>query len=873
MDTSAQANSRRVTRPIIRIVLLYAALAALWIAGSDALLFLLIPAPEEVQEISLYKGFGFVAVTSFFLYLILRQQLRRQPDAAEPPALAADVHPPNPRLVAGTFVLLTIGIVAGTAFILHHRSTDIRERVLAELNAIADLKVKQIENWLVERHGDAQVLATDERLAERVRRWFETGDAESQAIVKRRLENVLAAYPSYESAALLDSRGVTRLSVGKDATHAYLREMVRDALRTGKPKLGDLHRESENPDVIHQDYIIPLIPPASSARVPIGAIVLNINPRLFLYPLLQSWPVPSASGEVHLVRREGDKVMFLSNTRYHKDSALRMQIPLDTPQLPAAQAVRQKTGTYEGVDIRGIPVMAAFRPVSGTPWVMVAKIDRDEIFAPIRRFEQGTILLTVVAVGIAGAVVWFVWGQQSRYYRLSLQAREFDHQALVQHYDYLTKYANDAVLLADEADRLVEANDRALELYGYTREEMLRLSLRELRTPAARTDAAFDYQQLYEQGRRLYETHARRKDGGEFPVEVSAAVIETDGGRYRQFIVRDISGRKQAEQKLAAAEHQFRSLVEQTIAGIFIVVDNRLEYVNPRFAEIFGYTAQEMIGVDLFDTVAAASREDLRRDLERCSSGAERSVVTGYIGVRKDGTPVEIGVHLNRGEHDGRAALIGVMQDIGEKKRAEQKIHEYVERLEKAMLGTINAVSTMSEMRDPYTTGHERRVGSLAAAIATELGLPADTVKGLEIIGNLHDIGKIYVPAEILSRPGKLTPAEFEIIKSHPQQGYEILKGVDFPWPVAQVVLQHHERLDGSGYPNGLKGDAILPEARIIAVADVVEAMSSHRPFRPGHGVEVALDEITKNRGRLYDEKAVDACVRLFREKGYALPA
>jgi len=371
----------------------------------------------------------------------------------------------------------------------------------------------------------------------------------------------------------------------------------------------------------------------------------------------------------------------------------------------------------------------------------------------------------------------------------------------------------------------------------------------------------------------MYETTGLRRDGGEFPVEVSAALVTVGNRNYRQFIVRDIARRKHAEQRLAAAEHKFRSLVEQTIAGIFIVVDNRLEYVNPRFAEIFGYEAQQMVGMDLFDTVVPAGREALAADLDRCSSGAERSVVTGYIGVRKDGTPVEIGVHLNRGEHEGRAALIGVMQDIGEKKRAEQKIHEYVERLEKAMLGTINAVSTMSELRDPYTTGHERRVGSLAAAIATELGLPADTVKGLEIIGNLHDIGKIYVPAEILSRPGKLTPAEFELIKSHPQQGYEILKDVDFPWPVAQVVLQHHERLDGSGYPNGLKGDAILPEARIIAVADVVEAMSSHRPFRPGHGVGVALDEIIKNRGRLYDEKAVDACVRLFREKGYALPA
>jgi len=872
MDTSVQAESRRVTRPIIRIVLLYAALAALWIAGSDALLFLLIPAPEALQKISLYKGFGFVAITSLFLYLILRQQLRQLPDVVESSA-AVDVRPPNQWLIVGTFVALAIGIVAGTAFILSHRSAEIREQVHAQLNAVADLKAKQIENWLAERHGDAQVLAADGALVEHVRRWLEMGDVVSHAVIRRRVESVLSAYTSYDAAVFFDKHGVVRMTFGKASVNAHLRAKVREALKSGKPVLSDLHRETEKPDVVHQDYVIPIVLPASPTHAPVGALVLHIDPRLFLYPLVQSWPIPSESAEVVLVRREGNKVLFLNELRHNKDTAMKLQLPMDNMYLPSVQAMKQKNGVFEGVDHRGIPVMIASRPVLGTSWVMIAKVDRDEIFAPLRRLEQGAMLLAAVAVGIAGAVVWFVWGQQARYYRLSLQAREYERQALVKHYDYLTKYANDAILLADESDRIVEVNDRALELFGYPHEEMLRMVLPDLRAPASRADAPLEYRRLHEEGRRMYETTGLRRDGGEFPVEVSAALVTVGDRNYRQFIVRDTSRRKQTEQKLAAAEHQFRSLVEQTIAGIFIVVDNRLEYVNPRFAEIFGYTAQEMIGMDLFDTVAAASREDLRRDLERCSSGAERSVVTNYVGVRKDGTPVEIGVHLNRGEHEGRAALIGVMQDIGEKKRAEQKIHEYVERLEKAMLGTINAVSTMSELRDPYTTGHERRVGSLAAAIATELGLPADTVKGLEIIGNLHDIGKIYVPAEILSRPGKLTPAEFEIIKSHPQQGYEILKDVDFPWPVAQVVLQHHERLDGSGYPNGLKGDAILPEARIIAVADVVEAMSSHRPFRPGHGVEVALDEIIKNRGRLYNEKAVDACVRLFREKGYALPA
>jgi putative nucleotidyltransferase with HDIG domain len=179
----------------------------------------------------------------------------------------------------------------------------------------------------------------------------------------------------------------------------------------------------------------------------------------------------------------------------------------------------------------------------------------------------------------------------------------------------------------------------------------------------------------------------------------------------------------------------------------------------------------------------------------------------------------------------------------------------------------------MMDLRDPYTAGHERRVGEVAAAIAAEMGLDAETQRGLRVAGNLHDVGKITVPAEILSKPGKLSTLEFEIIKTHAAQGYEILKDIDFPWPVAEVAYQHHERIDGSGYPRGLKGEEIVLEARILAVADVMEAMSSHRPYRSGAGIDKAVAEIERGRGTAYDAKVVDACVRLFREMGYSIPA
>lgn len=193
-----------------------------------------------------------------------------------------------------------------------------------------------------------------------------------------------------------------------------------------------------------------------------------------------------------------------------------------------------------------------------------------------------------------------------------------------------------------------------------------------------------------------------------------------------------------------------------------------------------------------------------------------------------------------------------------------------MERIQKTMLQTIEAVSITLEKRDPYTAGHQQRVVELAVAIAQKMGVDAGRIEGIRLGALVHDIGKIYVPAEILNRPGRLSESEFGIIKSHPDVGYDILKGIEFDWPIADMVLQHHERLDGSGYPHGLKGEAIVLEARILAVADVVEAITSHRPYRAGLGLDVALDEISKGRGTLYDEQVADTCLKLFREEGFS---
>ncbi len=213
--------------------------------------------------------------------------------------------------------------------------------------------------------------------------------------------------------------------------------------------------------------------------------------------------------------------------------------------------------------------------------------------------------------------------------------------------------------------------------------------------------------------------------------------------------------------------------------------------------------------------------------------------------------------------------VVAVVRDITRRKRVEGELKLSLQRLHETIESTLRAMAQILETRDPYTAGHQQRVATLTLAIGNEMNLPQDQIQGLHIAALIHDIGKIYVPAEILSRPTMLTESEFALLKTHPEVGYKILRNIQFKWPIAEIILQHHERLDGSGYPRGLKNGEIMLEARILAVADVVEAMQSHRPYRPTRGLKTTLEEISQNKVILYDPDVVDACLRLFNEKGF----
>jgi PAS domain S-box-containing protein len=352
---------------------------------------------------------------------------------------------------------------------------------------------------------------------------------------------------------------------------------------------------------------------------------------------------------------------------------------------------------------------------------------------------------------------------------------------------------------------------------------------------------------------------------------MSASIIDLKGVPHILNITRDITDRKRAERALRESEEKYRLVVENAEEAILIAQDGMLKYVNPATLALLGYSEEELLSRPFAQLIHAEDREKLMEAHAKRMRGEETEPVKQFRALCKDGAVKWADSHAVLIVWNGRAATLNFFTDITERKKAEASLAESFAQLRSALGATVQAIAVTVETRDPYTAGHQRRVADLARSIAREMNLSRDQIEGIRTAAIIHDLGKISVPAEILSKPTGLTDIEFSLIKTHPQSGYDILKNIEFPWPIARMVLEHHERMDGSGYPNGLKGDQTLLESRILSVADVVEAMASHRPYRPGLGLEIALREIETHRGTLYDEAVAEACLRLFREKGYRL--
>ena len=482
-------------------------------------------------------------------------------------------------------------------------------------------------------------------------------------------------------------------------------------------------------------------------------------------------------------------------------------------------------------------------------------------------------------------------------------------------YRRLTENAQDIIWRTTIDGEILFMNSAVKRLLGYKTEETFGLTGQTYLSESSRSRL----QQWIEKAVRnpkianfSGELEYINKEGRPILFEASVVAIRDENGRITALegISRDITARKRAELALRESEERYRILVESINDIIYRTdINGYFIFANPVAERIIGYPENELNKIHYLQFVREDYKEEVRIFYNKQFRDKTSSTYLEFPLRKKNGSVIWIGQNVQLNYVKGRIkgflavarditerkiaedALIQVhdnlekrveartselsksnkllLQEINDRRRAQTELQSSLSRYQAAMEGIIKAMALTVEMRDPYTAGHQQRVTELAQAIAKEMGLLQEQIDGIRMAGIIHDLGKISIPAEILNKPGKISEIVFDMIKIHPTVGYEILKSIDFPWPLAKIVHQHHERMNGSGYPQGLKGDQIILEARILMVADVFEAVSSHRPYRPALGMDKALDEVVKNKGELYDPEVVDACAKVVQKRGF----
>jgi len=453
-----------------------------------------------------------------------------------------------------TFFILVITIIILGYIYYGIQKEHIRKEKQNDLSAIANLKVAQIVNWRKERLGDLSFILNDALIFSEIHKWLHNPNSTQQR------DNILSLMKSFRERYQFDriiivnaeSSVLLLVPQGQDILGPNDKRLIGEAMETKRLIFSDIY-SSKVAKAIRLSIVAPLIHPGRNKGLPEGAFLLRIDPNEFLYPLIQSWPTPSPTAETLMVRREGNEVLFLNELRHRKDIALSLRYPIEEKTLIASRAARGEVGVVEGVDYRGVMVLAAIKPVPDSTWIVISKVDEEEVYAPIRALIWIIFALGGVLILAAGAGVGLIWRHQlAQFYREQYEY-ELENLALIRHFEYLTKYANDIILMSDKNGEIIEANEKAVASYGYTREELFQLNITDLQS----YEAVKDYE---EQIKRLevriekgvvFETVHRRKDKTIFPVEVSARQIEIEGTDFLQSIIRDISERKQSEEKLA----------------------------------------------------------------------------------------------------------------------------------------------------------------------------------------------------------------------------------------------------------------------------------------------------------------------------------
>jgi PAS domain S-box-containing protein len=451
------------------------------------------------------------------------------------------------------FFILVIAINVLGYLYYEGQKEQIRKEKQNELLAIADMKVTQIVNWRKERLGDLSFVLNNPLIFSQIHEWLHNANNTRQrAIIFTWMKSMCDIY-RYDRIILITSEGNVQFLVpeGQDVLGPNDKRLLGEAIKDKRMIFSDIY-SSKIAKATRLSMIAPIIHPGRNEGQSDGAFLFRIDPNEFLYPLIQSWPTPSPTAETLMVRREGNEVVFLNELRHRKNTALNLRYPIEGSRVIAAMAARGVEGVVQGIDYRGVGVLAAIKPVPESTWIVIAKVDAEELYAPIRKLFWTVLIIAAVLIVTAGAGVGSVWhNQQAQFYRNQYES-ELKNLALVRHFEYLTKYANDIILMSDKNGKIIEANEKAFASYGHTREELFQLNIADLQSHEAVPDYEEHIKRLEVSSEKgvVFETVHRRKDNTTFPVEVSARQIEIEGPVFLQSIIRDISERKQTEAKL-----------------------------------------------------------------------------------------------------------------------------------------------------------------------------------------------------------------------------------------------------------------------------------------------------------------------------------
>ncbi len=470
------------------------------------------------------------------------------------PTKSAPLTTPLPLLYIFLVLILVVNILGFIYF--ENQKNHIKKEKQNELMAIADLKVDQIVNWRNERLADLSSVLDNPLIISQLQQWLRDPKA------NRQREEILTWLKSlhdrsrYDRVIIVNSEQSIQLLMpeGQDFLGPNDKRLIDESMKSERTIFSDLYR-SKLANATRLSLVAPIASPGQNKGMSAGAFLMRIDPYAFLYPLIQSWPTPSRTAETTLVRREGNEVIFLNELRHRKDTALALRYPIENEDLVAAMAARGVAGVVEGIDYRGVRVLAAIKPVPESAWIVIAKVDAEEVYAPISELFWIVLIIGGVVIVAAGTGVGLVWrNQQAQGYRKQYEA-ELEKLALIRHFEYLTRYANDIIVMTDRYGMIKEANEKAVESYGYSRDELLQTNMADLQSRDTLEDYELQMKRLegiMDKG-LVFETVHRRKDGTTFPAEVSAREIKIEGTDFFQSIIRDISERKQAEAKLSQA--------------------------------------------------------------------------------------------------------------------------------------------------------------------------------------------------------------------------------------------------------------------------------------------------------------------------------